>query len=334
MRFRFYLHFGFFLLIPAVCFSGEGEGFEPHGRPFATIYVNFHRGITGSAVDEAAFELMRGYIGYEYYLSPAFYAKINVDVGSPEDLSPYSKARRYAYFKNAYLRYSHSRWEVDFGLIGLRQFKLQERIWERRYLMKTLADEHRLGSSADLGVNIHYLLNDRASFDFTMMNGEGYSSLQMDDTFKYSLGSTIKFPRNFVSWVVFDISPNEHPETTITLFSSYDFRSKWNIAGEFILRQNDGWKRDHNILGFSIFGKYNLTSEYQLFVRYDKVESNIVEGETYPWHLASDGTSLIAGLQFQPIKNIKAALNYHDWYPWAANLQGSGFVYLYLEVKM
>ncbi len=64
------------------------------------------------------------------------------------------------------------------------------------------------------------------------------------------------------------------------------------------------------------------------------MESNILEGETYPWHLAGDGTALIAGVQFRPIKNIKAALNYQDWYPWAANLQGGGFIYLNLEVKM
>jgi len=80
----------------------QENGFNPSGKSFATIYANFHQGITGSALDEAAFELVRGYIGYEYNFSPEFYAKINVDVGSPDDLSPISKIRRYAYFKNAY----------------------------------------------------------------------------------------------------------------------------------------------------------------------------------------------------------------------------------------
>ncbi|HDR50399.1 MAG TPA: hypothetical protein ENN90_02095, partial [Mariniphaga anaerophila] len=100
------------------------ETFEPSGKPFATLYANFHRGFTGSAVDEAAFELVRGYLGYEYFFSPEFYAKINLDVGSLDDLSPISRIRRYAYFKNAFLRYSQKQLQIEFGLISLKQFKL------------------------------------------------------------------------------------------------------------------------------------------------------------------------------------------------------------------
>lgn len=228
------------LFLPHFLFAQESE-FVPSGKPFATIYANFHHGFTGNATDEAAFELERGYIGYEYNFSPEFYAKINVDVGSPDDLSPLSRIRRYAYFKNAFLRYSQQKLQIEFGLISLKQFKLQEDIWERRYLMKNIADEHRLGSSADLGMNFYYKFNEIVNADFTMMNGEGYSSLQMDDVFKYSLGSTIKVPRNFTSRLVYDIMHNEISETTMLFFTSYNFRSKWNLAGEVVYRQNNGY---------------------------------------------------------------------------------------------
>lgn len=323
----------FFLFFSFNLFAQE-ESFVPSGKPFATIYANFHRGITGGATDEAAFELVRGYIGYEYQFSPEFYAKINVDVGSPDDLSPISKIRRYAYFKNAFLRYSQQKLQIEFGLISLKQFKLQEDIWERRYLMKTIADEHRLGSSADLGVNFHYRFSDILDADLTMMNGEGYSSLQMDDVFKYSLGSTVRIPRNFTSRIVYDIMNNEISESTWLFFSSYDFRKVWNLAGEFVYRQNNGWKANHDIYAWSFYGKYNLNEKYQLFARYDRIESNILEGETLPWRLANDGSALVAGIQFRPISKITMALNYHDWYPWAANMEGGGFIFLDLEVKM
>lgn len=325
----------FFILyiLPLISQSQVNE-FTPSGKPFATIYANFHKGITGSARDEAAFELVRGYIGYEYYFSPEFYAKINVDVGSPDDLSPLSKIRRYAYFKNAFVRYSKNNLEIEFGLINLKQFKLQEDIWERRYLMKTIADEHRLGSSADLGVNFFYRLSEKIVADFTIINGEGYSSLQMDDRFKYSLGSTVRIPKNFTSRIVYDILHNEISETTLLLFSSYDFRSKWNIAAEYIVRKNNGWKDNHNIHGLSVYGKYNLNEQYQLFARYDKIKSNVLKGESLPWHLNADGTALVAGIQFRPINKITMALNYHDWYPRAANMEGGGFIFLDLEVKM
>lgn len=323
-----------FLLLLSYCSYSQESEFTPSGRAFATIFANFHKGITGPATEEAAFELVRGYIGYEYNLSPDFYAKVNVDIGSPEDLSPYSKLRRYAYFKNAYLRYTQNKLQIEFGLISLKQFNVQEKIWERRYLMKTLADEYRLGSSADLGANLHYTPGEYIDFDVTMMNGEGYNSLQMDKIFKYSFATTIKVPKNFTSRVVYDFTHNELYETTLLLFASYDFRSKWSLSGEYILRNNEGWEENHNRNALSVYGKYNISSKYQLFARYDVVRSNVLEGETNPWNLSSDGTALVAGVQFHPIKNIKMALNYHDWYPWAANVEGGGFIYLDLEVKM
>jgi len=312
----------------------QSTDFEPSGKSFATIFANFHQGISSASVDEAAFELVRGYIGYEYNFSPEFYAKINVDIGSPDDLSPYSKLRRYAYFKNAYLRYSKNKLQVEFGLIGLKQFKLQEKVWERRYLMKTLADEYKLGSSADLGVNFNYKFSEIIDADFTIMNGEGYNNIQSDGIFKYGVGSTVKFPKNFTSRVFYDFSYNEIFESTLLLFTSYNFNNKWNIAGEFILRKNNGWSENQNIFGMSIYGKYNIAKKYQLFARYDKIESNILEGESSPWRLSKDGTALVTGLQFNPIKNIKIALNYHDWFPWAANSNVEGFIYFDLEVKM
>ena len=312
----------------------QNDEFEQTGKAFATIFSNFHRGITGAAVDEAAFELVRGYIGYEYNLSPNFYAKINVDIGSPDDLSPYSKLRRYAYFKNAYLRYSQNKFQVEFGLIGLKQFKLQEQIWERRYLMKTLADEYKLGSSADLGVNFHYKFSDLIDADFTIMNGEGYNNIQSDGIFKYGVGSTIKLPKNFTSRVFYDFTKNEIIQSTLLLFTSYDYKKRWNIASEFIFRTNDRWREGQNIFGMSLYGKYNINNEFQLFARYDKIESNILDGETNPWRLIGDGSALVSGIQYKPIKNIKLALNYHDWYPLAVNRENRGFIYLDLEVKM
>lgn len=325
----------FVLIIVLPFFSySQDTSFVSSGKPFATIYANFHKGIIGAAKDESAFELVRGYLGYEYNFSPVFYAKINLDVGSPDDLSPYEKARRYAYFKNAYLRYVDKGLTIDFGLIDMRQFKQQESVWERRYLMKTLADEYQLGQSADLGMNLNYKFNNWIDVDFTVSNGEGYGSIQMDDFFKYSFGPTITLPKNFTSRVFYEFTKKDITENTLTLFTSYDYNKIWNVAGEAVLRNNDKWKENHNIFGWSVYAKYNFTKKYQLFVRYDRVTSNIIEGDINPWNLAKDGTALVTGIQFQPISKIKMALNYHDWYPLAANMESGGFIYFNIEVKL
>ena len=43
-------------------------------------------------------------------------------------------------------------------MIGGKQFNDQEMIWGYRYLYKTLQDEYKFGSSADLGVNAEFKL--------------------------------------------------------------------------------------------------------------------------------------------------------------------------------
>lgn len=312
----------------------QDDTFEPSGSPFAVIYANFHQGITDAARDESAFELVRGYIGYEYTFSPNFYAKINLDIGSPEDLSEYAKARRYAYFKNAYLRYSQDQFKIEFGLIGLKEYKLMETVWERRYLMKTLADEYSIGASADLGINFNYAFSKKWDADFTIMNGEGYNNIQTDGIFKYAVGTTIKAIRNLTTRLYYDFTKDDQLQSTYHVFASYDFNGKANIAGEALYRTNEKWKEDQDRYGYSIYAKYNLTDQFQLFGRFDQMASNKLEGEENPWNLAKDGTALVAGVQFQPIKKIKMALNYHDWVPYAANAETKAFVFLDLEVKL
>nr|WP_319998198.1 porin [uncultured Draconibacterium sp.] len=312
----------------------QDDDFVPSGSGFATIFANFHQGVTDASSDESAFELVRGYLGYEYNFSPNFYAKINLDIGSPEDLSEYAKSRRYAYFKNAYLRYSEGKLKVEFGLIGLKQFKQMEKVWERRYLMKTLADENKLGASADLGMNINYTISDVWDIDFTIANGEGYNNVQSDGVFKYAVGTSIQFLENFSSRLYYDITSDNISQSTYHAFLSYDFNGKANLAGEGIYRKNDSWNEGYNRYGFSLYGKYNINKRYQLFARYDKISSNKLDGEETPWNLSDDGSALVAGLQFQPIKNIKFALNYQDWVPYAANADNKAFIYLNLEVKL
>ena len=44
---------------------------------------------------------------------------------------------------------------------------------------------------ADLGIVIDYHFNDIFKVDFTLMNGEGYSNLQLDNGLRTSAGLTI-----------------------------------------------------------------------------------------------------------------------------------------------
>ena len=47
-----------------------------------------------------------------------------------------------------------------------------------------------------------------------------------------------------------------------------------------------------------------------------------------------DGSAIIAGIQFQPIEQVKLALNYQDWVPFAANMGNLSYFFLNLEVDL
>jgi hypothetical protein len=312
----------------------EAEKFEPYGRGAGVIFTNFHRGISEASSDESAFEMVRAYLGYEHFLSPEFSARLTLDIGSPDDVSPFSKLRRYAYFKFAYAEYQKENLTLQFGLIGTLQFKLQERLWERRYMRKAFADEFRIGPSADLGTSAVYTFNKNWEADFTIMNGEGFTRLQMDNKFKHALGLTFSQDEILINRLYVDYMHNKVSQVSYCWVTSYTHKRNLNLVLEYNYQKNHNLAKDRDLYGYSLYGKYNIHPQYQLFTRFDILKSNIPEGATAPWHLPEDGSALIAGLQYIPVKGIKVALNYQDWVPRAANLPTRSYIFLDMEIRL
>ena len=70
---------------------------------------------------------------------------------------------------------------------------------------------------------------------------------------------------------------------------------------------------------------------FQVFARYDFLVSNTLPEETAPWNLSEDGSAIITGIQYQPVKHIKTSINYQDWYPYAGNLENKSYIYFNVE---
>lgn len=324
----------FFLLTGSFAKAQEDVNFKPNGKSSGIIFANFHQGISSAASNLSAFELVRAYLEYKHFLSQELSARITLDVGSPDDVSPYSRIRRYAYFKYAYGEYSHESLKVQFGLISTLQFKLQEELWERRYMKKAFADEFKLGPSADLGASVSYDFSPSFQADITMMNGEGYTRLQMDDAFKYAIGLTYSYKDQFINRFYMDYMKNGIAQSTYTWVSSYTHKNNLNLVFEYNHQFNNNLSSGRELYGYSLYGKYNLKPTYQLFARYDILRSNALSEGENPWHLAEDGSMLIAGLQVAPVKGLKVALNYQDWVPYAANMPTKSFIFLDMEIRL
>ncbi len=323
-----------FCLSAALAFSQDSlpEKKYPNGQPILKVFANFHAGIS-EGNDRSAFELERAYIGYDMNLSKAFSLKVNLDVGSPDDISEFSKIRRYAYFKNACLTYRHSFLEVGFGLIDMYHYKLQEEFWGHRYIEKSFADRYRFGPSADLGLDIILDLDPKLKIDFTLSNGEGYTNLQRDNTLKAGLGVQSELLEGFLVRAYADIMEKSVVKSTGAFFLGYRFQKKFTLGAEYNWSLNEDYESGNNRRGYSVYGSYNLPLNLEVFARYDFVKSNIPDGQEIPWDLTRDGSSIIGGVQYQPVKWVKLSLSYRDWYPYAQNMDNVAFIYLNLEAK-
>jgi len=319
--------------LPLTLFATEKDTtFKIIGKPIARIYANFHNPIAGKG--KSGFEVKRAYLGYNAKLSSNFNAKVVLDIGSPNDQSEYSRLKRYAYFKNAYVGYKKDKLSINFGIISLKQFGFQEKFWGHRYIYKNICDKHGMGSSADLGTSLTYNFLSWLKADITFMNGEGYSSLQSDNTYKGGLGFTVIPYKNFFIRLYGDYTEKNSSQTTIMTFIGYEKAKSFALGLEYNIRQNNNYQSNHNRTAFSGYGWWNFYKKLQFFGRYDIVHSNTPDGFINPWDLQNDGSAIIGGIAFSPIKNIKIALNYQDWYPWAENQSNKSFIYLNLEAKL
>lgn len=300
------------------------------GYVYGRIFSEFNTTLEGPE-DQTAFEVKRAYFGYFRELQDGFSAEVTLDIGSPNDVSNYSLLRRFAYFRNAALYYTHNNLRLEFGLISTAQFKVAENFWSRRYIYKAFQDEYKFGPSADIGLKAVYTTG-VFEFDAGIFNGEGYSSLQNDNTFKVAGGATAKPLEGLTLRLYGDFASKSIDQSTISFFAGQKM-GPFALGAEYNYQFNRNFEEEHDRFGYSLVGGYTLTEKWNFFGRYDYLDSNIPEGENLPWALADDGSALIGGVEFKASKGIRFALNYQDWYPAAQNSANESSLHLNIEVR-
>ncbi len=307
--------------------ENSNDDFKPSGKPFAKIYTNFHSNFSDDG-NTSAFEVTRAYFGYKYNLSKNFSAKINLDIDNPKA----GNLEKIAYLKYAMVTYKTDKFLIDFGLIGLYQFKIQEKLWGHRYIYKSFQDEYKFGSSADLGISITYKPHKIISLDVTVINGEGYKKIQANETYKACFGLTLKPVKGLIVRGYYDLMKDSVAQSTISTFIGYSTK-KLFVGAEYNLQDNHNMIKDQNYSGFSVYSSYQINNKFEVFGRYDNLSSVKIDGADEDWNIAKDGQIIIAGLEYSPIKYLKIAPNFQGWQPAES---GKSFVYsacLNLEIK-
>ena len=321
------------VFLAAICLSSFGQKqeekkkFQIKGQPIVTVFANYHAGI-GNANKESGFALDRAYLGYQFSLTEKLSGKVVFDMGSTKVSG--SDLERVAYIKNAMLSWKTGNFTLDFGLIGLEQFNVQEKFWGYRYIMKSFQDEYKFGSSADMGILGKYKFTTWLSADITISNGEGYKKLNGDNKYRYAVGATILPVKNLTIRTYYDLASKsiEGDETkdqqNLAFFAGYK-HELFSIGAEYNQMYNTKFKEDNDQSGFSVYSTIKLEDQFNLFGRYDNL------GSKDDWSSA-DGQRILVGIQYAPIKQLKIAPNFSTWNP--RDGKSSSFVYLNIEFKL
>lgn len=297
------------ILLSSSVFSQENqEEFKPSGKPFIKVFTNYHSTFINKDIHNA-FEIQRAYFGYTFKLSKKFSGKVNIDVWNPG----VGKLNMTAYLKNAYFQYKSGCLTTKFGLIELSQFNLQEKQWGGRYLYKSFQDEHKFGSSADLGLYASYKLCDMVSIDATIANGDGYKSIEADSVLKYSCGITLSPFKGMKIRAYYDFMGNDSTQKTLSFYAGYS-TGKLKVGAEYNQQLNYKIIENQDRTGLSFYGSYKI-KKVRLFGRFDQLSSIKIGNAADPWNYAKDGQGIIAGFEFSPVKGIKIAPNYQGWIP-------------------
>lgn len=309
--------------------------FKPSGSGIGTVFFNYKYDLARDIDKRSSFNLERAYLGYKYDFAKNISGKVIFDVSYDPALKSFT-----AFAKNAFLDWKISPMvKLSVGLIPFKHFELQDNFWGYRYIIKTFTDEYGMGTTADLGVNVELPVSEMLTFNVFMINGEGfkgYKSWQDDyGMHKFGANATLKPSEGWSFRVHYDLMPNKYQladtlpvidTSTIsvfTAFAGYEVKEHFRIGAEYNLMNNGiNYRKladEHQLSGLSVFGTYIIDKQFEIFARYDYLTSNTIGNADDGWNFngdltqQADGSMVMAGVQYKPIKGVNFALNYRTF---------------------
>jgi hypothetical protein len=294
----------------------QEEEFKPKGSVYGRVFFNYNMSFEEDET-KSTFELQRAYLGYKYDLSKEFSTKVLFDVGSPEvsigdTLKGGTNFQMTAFLKEGSLTYKKDNLTVEIGLIGLLQHKTPEALWNHRYVYKEFQDNNKMTTTADLGMQAQYKINDILSIDFMVRNGEGYRNIKnLDNSFRSGGGFLLTPIEGLIFRGYYDVEAKPIAQTSISHTLGYK-TDAFSIGVDYSFQLNHKYIEDNTVGGFSFLGSYNINEKFQVFGRFDMFGSKTDGGPVFE---SNEYNLVIAGVQYTPLKNINVALDFQSKMP-------------------
>lgn len=320
----------------------QHHGFHPHGKAIVTLFE--HVGATSSASgwDINGFQMERAYLGYEYQFSPAWSTTVILDAQQGTGASI-----ERVFVKNAFAKYHRDGLTVMAGIVPTVQGTLAESNWGYRYVAKSFYDLNGFGQTADLGVYAKYDINDMFSADLSILNGEGFRRIQMDNDFLYGAGFTFKPYKEFTLRVYGDI--NTHRDTimvadtmrsmkkNLQVFAGYDGKH-FRLGADYNWQWSSNLAKGNVLNGLSVYATGKITPKFNIFARYDKgyaKDKIIITPAGDPtfaenWSTINGDQDIFLGVEYRINKliSLAPAIQYHIF------ADNTNYMYAYLSAKV
>lgn len=297
---------------------------KPKGAVTVKVYAEWFYDMTDQVDKESGFDLTRSYFGYKHEFSDMISGNVNLDVGRSNEIvsavydstkktvTTTTDTRYKAFLKTAALKFQDilPLTTVEAGMVGTNQFSVQEKFWGYRYVYKTFVDQNGYGEPADLGAKVSVKLTDYLGLNAELLNGDGFRKPQdANGYYKMSGSLDLKLPMGITATVYYDNLPMRKLETqsNILAFVGYEKKDMFRVGGEYDMQITNKGIVDHDLNGLSAFAAYIVNKQLEVFARFDMLQS------TDDWNKATDGQTIIAGLQCAPIKGVKVAADYQGF---------------------
>ena len=300
-----------YALTSATVTAQQSEDFKPGGKLFGLLFANYHTSFSGGE-NNAAFEVTRTYLGFDYLFSEKISSRIMYD-GTTEVIN--GKTIYSAYLRNAYLQYNDGRFLLRGGLIGAEQISVMDKIWGYRFVTKPPIDYTGMIQAADLGVMTIFNAGKKVTFDLALTNGRGYKDIAPNGTVRLTSGVSITPVKNLMIRGYYDMmGQQDRMQRTASITAAW-IGTEFTAGAEYLRQDNHLMVDGNNYSGFSVFTRVSLSEKVSLFARYDNISSVIPPEETAPWNIEKDGSYLFAGIAFSPVRNVRISPNFIGYIP-------------------
>ncbi len=302
--------------------------FKVKNSAYGTIFASYAQQYVGDSLTTNAMVLERAYLGFKSEFAENWSADVKIDLAKsriesvPKTYTVTNKdikepEYRPTYVKEAYVKYSKDKFSLMAGMVPTTEVGYQLKHWGNRYILNTATDISKVGvTSADIGLVAEYKINDMFSADFSIYNGEGFSTPQMDQEYTQLLGVSAKLPAGIVAraygsftsdTVLRKIGDANNPETIFGgLLGIKTLQDKLTVGVEY--SQASNWKNveDAKAAVSSVYGTFDVTPKIQCFLRGDMNTLEAKKDEEVKSNL------YLAGAQYKFNKNVRVSCDYQQ----------------------